>query len=219
MKRNVFKQNGTESFDKMQFNPFALSKGEMMWERYTAFRRRAIYHNPESVQTSDESVFTLSLKQWNEVLRFVVLFVDKQSPFAYEKDFDIRKKLSIEALDIEDKEIITFINNESGHYRKLLFEFFKEIRDHDYRLWFTKLLSIFKYSNFLMVESDVEKDVEKRIKIELEVNRALTVFTEEMKKLEASLFDNQRIKDTIQEEATEEELSGYPERFAKQIEY
>jgi len=208
----------------MQFNPFVLAKGEMMWEHYTYFTRKAAFHSPQS---KTDIGFTISIEEWNEVLRFIVLFIDNQSPYAYEKDFDIRKKLAFEALDLQGKtNIIHFINDANVFFRKALFEYFKDIKDHDYRLWYTKLFSIFKYQNFLMFESDSETDIEKRMKIELEVNKNLTHLTDEIKKLEVKLFGDtengdfsKRIKDVIQEEATEEELSGYPERYAKQIEY
>lgn len=215
LKKTFHTNNGNESFEKMQYNPFNVPSGVFIQDFYSLFQRRAIFHSPQ--QTSEE-IFNLSMSQWDNVLRFIVLFVDIQSPFSSEREFDVRKDLCLSALKIKDPSVIECINSNDVFYSKALFEYFKTINNYKYSLWFTKLTSYFKNTKILLSDEG-ETDTEKRIKVELDVNKYLTILNEELITLEADLFKDERIKASIKDKAIEEELSGYAERFAKQIEY
>lgn len=212
----VDKKSGVKSFDKMEFNPFNVPKGILIQDFYPVFKKRVIYHSPQ--QTS-EDIFTFTSTQWDSIIRFIVLFVDIQSPFYEERDFELRRDLCLRALGIKDDMVIDAINSNNTFYTKALFEYFKAINNYKYSLWFAKRTSYHKNARILLVDLDTENDTEKRIKVEIDVNKYLTILNEELINLEHELFNDERIKAVVQEEATEKELSGYPERFAKQIEY
>lgn len=100
-----------KDFARMEYNPLSIGKG-MMWQKYPFFAKRDLFCTP----IEDETEQTL-----NDMLKFVVLAIDSQSPFFKETDFEYKEKKCFEILHIkEGSDAYKHIKGESDWFQSLV---------------------------------------------------------------------------------------------------
>lgn len=199
----------------MTYNPIGLPQGKYIWDMYPIFSRRPIFHNP----FSEFPELPLSLDEWHDVLRYIILFVDNESPYAYERDFDVRSNVCLDAIQPCTDLTIAFIQEKGVEFNKSLFQFFKIVNDHKYKLWWSKINSIREDYEYLSAGVKSESSTEKRLQVKALVEKSISERTTELIKIESELFNDSRMKRIVEEESEESELSGYAEKYAKTIDF
>lgn len=157
-------------------------------------------------------------KEHDQLIRFVCLFIDRQSPFSKEKDFDARKNKCFEMLGIPDDpdNIVRFIvNNSLDVFRVMTTAYFKLINDMLYEQWYAKRNMFSQYSSYLMRPFQDEQDPEKAIKTRAGIETHLARLATELITMEASLFPDTRTLEMIGQISSNDALGGFAELFAK----
>lgn len=202
-----------KDFEHMEFSPFAPFGDTPIWEHYSRLGKiRAFSFIPEEYEQLGWKKQNLS-----KLLGFVILFIDVQSPFFENRDYDLRKAEAIKAMKITDKEELREINEEGEIFQELIHEYFRLINNHIYEQWFTYKSQIHTFNGYLRKPLKADSD---KIATEVNARRALLKetegFTEKLQSLEAVLFNDERIAKLINEKAVQNSVGGYAERFAQQ---
>lgn len=227
-------------FDKMTYNPKKVPKGKLFWEHYTVFSP-AKNKNIAGLCTSsakkgintipEEYLLTDSVLE--KVFVFVVLFVDSQSPFYDETDFDTRKRnvlLYLEYASEKNKSnanmrtVLNVINSmntedESPVISKLIHFYFLYSFHYDYETWFSYKMLYHEQNRYLRTplspnnNGDVRPDAESKMKISKEMPNLQAMIEE----LEVKLFKDDRLKAKILEKSLDDGYAGFAEKNADNL--
>lgn len=197
-----------EEYLKIKYNPMVVSKMKRIWNVYPDFKRRPILC---SIPPDSEELENFDLLDLDKLLKFVVLFIDPLSPFANEKNFDIRIKASLDALGYSTKLLFyRQVRDNTEYFQEILFEYFKMIHSLRYETWFS-INSSFHISNKELRQEGL--DAKKRVDISRSQIDNLDMIT----KLENSLFPDELTKKIIADKATQG-MKGYAEKYALELE-
>lgn len=210
MKGSVYK---LEDFDDMSLNPFAVAKGTFMWEHYDELKRRPGLCRlpPESVGPPYDEWLDSDL---DKLIKFLVIFVDPESPLAKEPDYDFRREEAMNIVAVKEgtnthDEIVA----EGPVFQIVMFELFKYVNSYTYESWFSQKM------NFHIMSSELRKAPAAFDATTLNARRQLALSMEELRtdliKIESTLFPNARIEKMVSDIATEDQVGGYPEEFAE----
>lgn len=227
-------------FEQMAYNPKKVPKGKLFWEYYQAFnpkKNKNLYGLCTTSAKSGANVVDEGYLLVEEVLEkvfvFIVLFVDSQSPFANETDFDARKRAVLLYLEYTSEKYKTnnhiqkalkVINpkkddEQSPVFEKLIHIYFLYLNNYDYESWISYKILFHRYTNYLRVDfspnnnGDIRADAEGRIKIAKEMPNLQAMIEE----LEVKLFKDERLKAKILEKALEDGYAGYAEKNAENL--
>jgi len=183
---------------EMVFSP--LIKGTMC-ETYDVFARRKIFSEPPQ---------GWSLVSWDKLIKFVVLFVDEESPASKERDFDVRKKVCYKLLkevEIQEVEI------EGYFFRTLIGEYFKLAHSTTYELWLSLKIAFHAITS-QMREPLSGDNAEDQARIRSRTAQEARKILEELQAQEAILFKDSRLQKMIAQRVEEDSAIGWAERFA-----
>lgn len=208
-----------EDFNKMEFNPFATNE-MLMVDKYKKLRRRRAFRARHKLIDLDT------------LLRFVVVFVDPQSPLSEERDFDERMSKAVKVMEIEEGsneflEIYRQPIEELGNYvpgtllENYIFEYFKMVNNHEFELWFTLKMDYHQQCQYLRSPAPADP-----VAAGLDATRRNSVASALKEKMmmvlraEDQLFQDERIKGIVVDNATkDDDLAGYAERYALDNEF
>jgi len=200
-------------FEGMEFNPYGVFGDTLIYNHYKRLKQVPAF--------SKLSKFHKELgwrgKNLSNLLGFVIVFIDTQSPLFGERDFVKRKAGAVKAMHI-DKESLEWesIEQEDDLFSDMIFEYFKMIHDADYEQWFSFKMQIHDFNKFLR---KALTDDPKRITTELNARKALMKeiknMKEEMQELQASIFDDARLLQMMSKKAVQNSIGGYAEKHAK----
>ena len=147
----------------------------------------------------------------DSLLRFCILMISSDSPFADERDFELKCKYALEHLRLstpERKRISLMAEKDAPLYREYIYELFRLLNDVDYEAWFSLKTSFHILSARLRsVSAMLDSDRQRAMKDFSDLAR-------ELKQLEYRLFKEDHMRDAIIDEATARSLGGYAEMFA-----
>jgi hypothetical protein len=203
-----------EDFESMQFNPFR-DEGKSMVEMYPRLRRVRAFRGKHPRIDLDV------------LLKFVVLYIDPQSPVYDITDLEERAGKVVKILGIKERHAVY---NEINHhllppdqqgdwgfiFDNFVFEYFRIVNNHEYEYWFTMKSDYHQQCQFLRSAppSDPETaalDATRRQKVAdgLEDKKNKLLVTEER------LFRDPRVRRIIENYSTkDDDIAGYAERFA-----
>lgn len=196
-------------YSKLKYNPMVLSRQQRMWEVYRDFANRKLL---SEIPPNADDLVNFDLIDLDKMLKFIVLFVDPLSPFAGEKDFDIRMDLAFNDLGFnKNVKFWKFIENNSLYYQEVLFEYFKMVNSHSYEFWFAMKMSFHLFNKELRSGEDMKSTERAR------ANETQFKNLQHIIKLENSLFPDEVTKKMISDQATQG-MTGYAEKFALELE-
>jgi len=199
-----------KDFARMEYNPLSIGKG-MMWQKYPFFAKRDLFCTP----IEDETEQTL-----NDMLKFVVLAIDSQSPFFKETDFEYKEKKCFEILHIkEGSDAYKHIKGESDWFQSLVTQYFAHLDNMLFEQWYTAKVRFRQANAYLRTPTDILGDVEKQEKTKEDLTSKMSQRRKEIQKLENELFPNKRLQEKITQYADNEKLTGFAEMFAQPAPY
>jgi len=204
-------------FSKMEFNPFDTFGDTYIFKHYKRLGQVPVF----SVVTPEMKALKWKGRNLSNLLGFVIIFIDTQSPMFDERDFDKRKEESRKVMKI-DKDSVEWaaIEEENELFSEVVFEFFKLIHDADYEQWFTYKMQIHDFNKFLRKALTSDP---KRVAVELNARKALMKelgnMKEHMQELEADIFDDIRLLQMISKKSTQNSVGSYAEKYAKLPEF
>jgi len=197
-----------KEFGKLKYNPIVLSNQKRMWIEYPDFAKRPLLC---SLPPDSEELSNLELIDLDKMLRFIVLFVDPLSPYASERDFDIRERLCMKALGYgTSSKFYKHISDISEYYVEVLLEYFKMIHNIRYEHWFSTVTSYRQLNRDLLNNAVTLRDRATAMAIQDKT-------VKEIETLEHSLFPDEMTKNILAKKATQG-LSGYAEKYALTLE-
>ena len=198
-----------EEYSKLKYNPLVLNRQEKMWDVYPDFAKRPLLCKvPEEYE--ERSMEGFESKDLNKLLKFIVLFVDPLSPFAGERDFDIRESLCMDALDYKNNhKFYKEVKEVTDYFIGVMFQYFQMIHAVRYEYWFTTLMS------YRQINSDLLTG-----KIKLQARKAAMEIQakniEQIEDMEHRIFPDELTKKLIADKATRG-LRGYAEKYAQEL--
>lgn len=193
------------NFSKMEHNPLSIGKA-MMWAKYPFFSKRDLFCTP----IEGETEATL-----NDILRFVVLTIDSQSPFFRETDFEYKEKKCFELLGIkENSEAYNHIKGESDWFQSLVTQYFAHLDNMLFEQWYTAKVRFRQANAYLRTPTDIMGDVEKQEKTKEDLTAKMSQRRKDIQKLENELFPTKRLQEKITQYADNDKKTGFAEMFA-----
>jgi hypothetical protein len=203
-------------FEDMTFNPFAVAHGEMIWDRYPRLKiDQTLSRLPVNLEELRETVDgflagedKITERDLSLMISFVVLFVDRSSPFVEEKDFNNRISLCLKALKItEDDRVHIEIVENSVYWQEVLAAYFKLIHNVEYETWFAMKMNLHFMSKLL---SSNTTDMQQRRM----AASSLPDFESQLLKKQHKLFPDEQTARYMAARETDQRISGLPEEFA-----
>lgn len=213
----------TSIYDHMELNPFALGKSEMM-TKYQIFTAKVFWHHPGVIiHEEDNESRGLTLDEIDLIIKYVVLFIDPQSPHYAEKNFDLRVSKCARALNIEKN---TPVGNEVfGNglaYEKIVYHFFVRVNDHLYETWFSMKMNQHEMAKYLrgpLVSLGQNNNVAQEVNARRQLALTMQEMMYELLELEMQLFPDERIQKIIADRSNDDGLGGAAEQYAEEPKY
>lgn len=203
----------------MEFNPLRNPK-EYIWNMYERLKIRdqltatkeEVVKAADDIETKKRKAEALEMKDW--LIRFFVLFIDPESPFARIRDFKVRRDKSREAIgDVKGKipkKIMKEIESCGSIYQLIQSEFFKLVHDSDYVHW-VSLRSVYETLTDRLRNPNVATDEA------VAIVKQIDTIKENLENVEKKLFSDSRILRQVADEKQRQQITGYAERYARQF--
>lgn len=177
-----------------------------MIELYPALsRRKAFTAIPEGVDN-------FSFADLDKLIRFVIVFIDPQSPVYEETDFDYRKALALEALGYKKSErFYEEVSENTDLFNSVLFTYFKMVNNLLFEQWYTMYMNL-HIVNQKMASPDAIADSERR-----QTSKISKQLYDDLVELQHSLFPDEQTARIMAEKSSEEDLGGYAEQYAQEV--
>jgi len=164
------------------------------------------------------------------LIRWVILFVDPESPFfsTYKSDFEQKAKSIYKYLKLNDEFLNGYINGnlqknaESEKFRlsleSMIFKFFIIIDKDTYNVWFSKWSFVQEMNAFLRIQIDPsDKSYEQKFSQKQKISQALGSEQKELAAYEKQVFGDSKIKQIAVAESAK--VTNWPEKLALKYEY
>ena len=214
-----------KDFDKLEYNPLALTEGQLMQEVYNDFAKKDIFNMSllelaSEAQMIDDPEIVLDDKHTlSDILKFIVLFIDLDSPFYAYDDFRERFDGAISWSGISSKSRAKYhIEKETDWYLSLEAHYFYHVVDNaKYEEVYSKKKGLMAMNRFLRTPIEKSDNPENTVKAMLLIQQNLSKETESYLRLQAEVFPRnqvlqRRLKkqlDTL--ENNKDKLRGYAE--------
>jgi hypothetical protein len=199
-----------EDFKGMELNPFAPFGRTPIFEHYRRLGTHKVFSNiPDRYSKNGWNKFNMST-----LLKYVIVFIDRDSPLWEERDFAQRTRKALDVLNIKDDSLEYFeIEQEGELFQDFVFEFFKLINSHVYEQWFTTKMQVHTFNKYLRQAPD-PKNLIKSINTKKALAKEIKQFSEDLVKLESNIFDDERLAKLISDKSTQNAIGGYAEKYA-----
>lgn len=206
-----------QDFEGMEFDPFAAFGNTLITTHYPRLGKiKGFSYLPEDYEAIGWKAVNLS-----RLLKFVIIFIDKQSPLFDERDVEKRKRAAMKVLGIKKEDLeYPEIIDERELFREYVFEYFRLINDMYYEQWFTLKHQIHTFNKYLRKPLTSDPD---KISAEVNARKGLTKeidnFTDKLQSLEAVIFDDERLAAIINEKTVQNSIGSFAEQFAQDPEW
>lgn len=192
-------------FKRLDFNPVVLGPTEFIWDKYPRLKKRdAFFRIPEEMDD-------FNLHDLNDLLKFMVIFVDPDSPFWDERDFDYRASQCLKTLHLAPSaRFYQEVSEKTGYWNFMLYEYFRFINTPLFEMWFS-VKENFHIMNMKLRDATIKET--DRLKLIQEIDVVLGKLTN----LEYKLFPDEKTAKAVADIATEKSLGGYAEMFAQTL--
>jgi hypothetical protein len=190
-------------YDKIKHNPFALKKGQMMWELYNRFDEPQFRSVPKGLTKEDA----------NNMLRFLVLLCDRKSPFWEEANITKRQNKCLQALGLDKKSSVwdsLYTDKYKNWLGLSLRMYFSTFWDIEFALWFSYIIqiqSLIEKMREIKTYDDIAEEVKYQQALEKLIESINNLKTK-IQTLEISMFKNVELADRMAESLPKDE-NGY----------
>lgn len=173
-------------YTKLRYNPFDVPMGTVIWKHYPKLARRQWLSSvPKELFKDKKEGEVPTEKELSLLVSYVILLVDKASPFYSISDYEERRDACIHALRIPPSGIVyKSIKAQSWWYELVLTEYFHVSHDPDFETWFSLKMNAHHSKAFLR-KPLVNSDISLRQHLVANVQK----MDEQLKQLEQKLFD------------------------------
>lgn len=179
-----------------------------MWEKYPDLARRKIFCTEPYVLGFKSS---LNLDDLNNLIKFIVLFVDPTSPLAKEKDFDYRTNAALGMLGLSKYDLFfQEIEKNTLYWNCVLATYFAATHAIEYESWFTSKMALHHIS--MELRANIIPPNERRMTMKI-----MDEMTEDFLKKEHRLFPDEYTRNAVVASAELDQFAGYAERYAQDI--
>lgn len=208
-----------KDFMDMTFYPFVNNGKKRIWEIYPALALDAIldYEFPDDMK---EHYHGWGAQQIELLMKFVIIFVDPQSPLLKrEKDYFRRRELAFEVLGLGPKNKVRVeIELETKYYGSVVSTYFKTVNDMDFEEWFSLRVAWQDAMAILRTPSMDSEDFAAFQEKKAKIVGSMKEIKKEMLDIEARIFQDDRLQKKILSQTTDEDAT-YAERFAENLDY
>jgi hypothetical protein len=202
-------------YSKVKYNPFAVPQGATVGEHYPALSRRAFFTSiPEDTFLEKGELDIPDKSDLSLLLSFVILFVERSSPFWSERDFKERQVLCLQALGVRPSSLVwKLVTKDHWYYRSMLTVYLQFRNEADFSTW----LSLKKNIEWMneRLQAPVEGDMGDEMDARSKTLTSLMKFKKELEAVEKALFRDDETKDIASESvATDEGMGGPAELYA-----
>ncbi len=192
-------------YSNMTHNPDV--KG-YMWEVYGKFSKLS---PPEDWDVDD----------FNVLFKCVIAFSDRESPLIKEaRDIDARWKMIFHDFQVEGAgKVVNEIRDYGTIYRGLTYSYFMLLHDLDFETWFSLKMHFHQMNALLQSDIMQADNIERAISVRSKVAETLPQIKEDIKQIEAVLFRDEYLQKLIADQALQDKIGGWAERFAKTPEW
>lgn len=210
-----------KDFDNIEFNPLAVKDGELIQNKYDYLKRRDVFTEPLTERDDAEEVDPNDNKHTlSDIIKFVILFIDMDSPFWGENDFDERITQCLKWAEIKKTDRAYYhIMNETVWYQEIMAKYFAYVADSEFEEFVSRTMSLRNLNAFLRsgINSD---DPEKSTKAHSDLQKTIGGLRESLDKLQAKIFPKNRKlqKKIVQYTESKDNFQGHAEKRAKYLE-
>lgn len=216
-------------FSKMEFDPTELG-GLMLWEKYRKIARKKNLRRPPEIEIEEDDDYDglsdlddpqrMGDSDWNDVLRFVILFVDnRNNPLADIMDFDERAKAAIDSLMPQPgtrKFLEDLWMTDHWSLRRAIFEYFRLIGADDYTTWFALKMQALQVTKLLMSEMPTGEKAHSIVRARDAASDNLPKLMRQISELEMKLFRSEDLRSLVYDSAVSDGLGSPAERKSKE---
>lgn len=211
-----------EDFKDMTFNPFKdRGSNKYLWDMYPSLKLD-VFLNPLSDEPTNEEkeiYRTWRNPDSDQLLAFVILFVDPESPILVkEKDYNKRMQIVFEVLEMQQsRRVRAEIENDTEYYKRFIYAFFLTVNNSDYEMWYSLRVNYANTMEILRAPLEIEDPVGSQTK-KTDLAKKIGETKLIMEELEAKLFHDERLHRKILAESSDE-FASWAERFAQDLPY
>jgi len=190
--------------ERIEWNP--LVEG-MIWEEHPGMQMYPLFREVP------EDVIEFNLQELDKILKFMVLFVDPLSPFYEVRNFEIRKNNCVDALGFKKRSrFLQEVDHVTPYWNSLLFEYFQIVNEYSYESWFS-LKSNFHRMTAALRGGNLSATERRHFMSSMKDAR------KQLEEMEYDLFQDERIKASIETESEKARLGGYAEQYAQILKF
>lgn len=200
-------------YTKLRYNPFDVPMGTVIWKHYPKLGRRQWLANIPKELFKRKDEVPPSEKELSLLVSYVILLIDKGSPFYNVTDYEERRDACIQALRIPPSGIVyKAIKEVSWWYELVLVDYFYVCNDHEFETWFSLKVGSHNDKAFLR-RATTGNDMSYRITLRSNMEKN----DEQILKLERKLFHEVGIdvQEMINEAVTSDLYQPYAELHAQ----
>lgn len=200
-------------YSEMETNPFTVPDGLRIFEHYKVFIIRP-WFTLLPVAEASHYYDDWTLDHQDELIRFVVLFIDITSPYADMGDIKARMEICMLDLSISKKSRVgKEIMNGTDYFYELIYRYFKIVNAGVYEDWLSLCMNVSQINHVLRKPIDITNStaVNNRDKFA----NALEELRNKILQIQQRLFPSSGIEKIINLVEEQESLEGYAEEFAE----
>lgn len=188
------------NFEDMTYNPMI---DGYLWKEYPRFRTLI----PPDNWTAEN---------FNNLFQAIILFSDRESPLAEERDIPKRWEKIYKTLAIKPgSPVHTEIEAYGPIFRALMHSYFMLLNDTEYELWLSLKIHFHQMSMALRESLFNARNIESALNVRQKIAAAMPELRERIQEAEARLFRDEYLQKLIADAAIEDELGGWAEKFAR----
>jgi hypothetical protein len=202
----------TLKYSDIEYNPMVVDWGDKMWDKYPYLQKFPLLCSvvPEVSDVHSELVV-------DEILRYVILFVDEFSPFRKERDFDFRKQQIFEVIEDFSPAAKDNINKNGDTFQQIMYHYFVISNGVEFETWLSLKMALHEGNEYLRMPQNSSADPEKVMGVKKGIKQTISEDLKRLKEMEKSLFPDKLTKRIIAREQSEKSLSNYAEKYATPI--
>lgn len=192
------------AIERIEWNPLT---DKLMWEEHRGMQMYPLFREVP------EDVLEFDLHDLDNLLKFMVLFVDPLSPFYEVRNFEIRKNQCLDALGVKrHSRMVQEVDNVTPYWNSLLFEYFQIVNEYSYESWFS-LKSNFHRMTAALRGGNLTATERRHFMTSMKDAK------KELQEMEYELFQDERTKASIENQTEKARLGGYAEQYAQILKF
>lgn len=191
-----------EHFLGLSHNPLVVPVTDLVQDCYKFFAKKAEFYIPDEGRTEMELSY---------LLRFIIIFVNKKSPYYKETDFLYREKMCLEWSNIDRRNsVYKDITEKSEWYLIVLLAYFRTVNDVEYETWFSLKMALHNFNDMIRKGGTKGSDINAIKNLTMELPALVQTVLEAQQKL----FPDEETMELINATAVSDSVGNWAEKHA-----